>query len=254
MPCDVLGERLSGYLDRELDERAVGQVEAHLRACVDCTTRLERERRVRDAVQTHLAPLRAPESLRQQVRGALSSEVTRSWRPWVPTWAATAAALILGLASGWQMAKQSAARSGEANLVEQVVASHVRSLQAGHLTDVASLEHHTVKPWFTGKLDFSPPVQDFSEQGYPLAGARLDYVAEQPVAALVYRRRQHVINLFVWPKARGGAGPRADSRRGFHAVYGVAGGMAYWAVSDLNLSELAEFARLVAGEFSPRES
>jgi anti-sigma factor RsiW len=250
--CEGLSEKLSGYLDRELDELATGEVAAHLRQCVACSTRVERERRLRAAVQAHLKPLQAPERLRNSVRSTLRAQVEQAERrrSWLPAWAATAATLLLGLAGGWQLSTWHASRSAEADLTGEVVASHVRSLQGAHLTDVASSEHHTVKPWFAGKLDFSPPVPDFSDRGFPLAGGRLDYLGEKQVAALVYRRREHVINLFVWPSPDSSAALRAASRRGYHAMHGAAGSMAYWAVSDLNESELTQFMQLVAADLT----
>ena len=253
MSCETLSDKLTGYLDRELDEGAAGEVEAHLRQCVTCSARLERERRVRAAVQAHLKPLRAPERLRSNVRAMLRTQVKRARRrqTWLPTWAATAAALLLGVAGGWQLAIRHISGAGESDLATEVVASHVRSLEATHLTDIGSSEHHTVKPWFAGKLDFSPPVPDFTTQGFPLIGGRLDYLGERQVAALVYGRRQHVINLFVWPSRDANAPPAAASRRGYHVVHGGAGGMTYWAISDLNETELSHFAQLVAANLAP---
>jgi anti-sigma factor RsiW len=250
--CETLSDKLSGYLDRELDERAEGEVEAHLGQCVICSARLEGQRRLRAAVRAHLTPLRAPERLRSNVRAMLRAQVKRS-RPrqtWLPTWVATAAALLLGVMGGWRLGIWQVSQGDGSDVVAEVVAGHVRSLQGAHLTDIASSEHHTVKPWFAGKLDFSPPVPDFSAEGFPLIGGRLDYVREKQVAALVYGRQQHVINLFVWPTPDSNALPAAASRRGYHVVHGAAGGMTYWAVSDLNESDLSHFAHLVATDLS----
>jgi anti-sigma factor RsiW len=183
--------------------------------------------------------------LRAQVKRAQGRQ------SWLPTWAATAAALLLGVAGGWQLAIRQMSAAGGSDLATEVVASHVRSLQGAHLTDIASSEHHTVKPWFAGKLDFSPPVADFTTGGFPLIGGRLDYLGDKQVAALVYGRRQHVINLFVWPTRDSNALPAAASRRGYHLVHGAAGGMTYWAISDLNEAELSQFAQLVAADLSP---
>jgi anti-sigma factor RsiW len=251
--CETLGDKLSGYLDHELDERAAGEVEAHLRQCLTCSTHLERARRLRAAVQAHLPPLRAPEHLRSNVRAMLWAQVKRPQRrqSWLPAWAATAAALLVGVAGGWQLAIRQVGGAGGSDMVTEVVADHVRSLQGSHLTDIASSEHHTVKPWFAGKLDFSPPVPDFVTDGFPLIGGRLDYLEERQVAALAYGRRQHVINLFVWPSRDSNSLPAAVSRRGYNVVHGVAGGMTYWAISDLNATELSQFAQLVAANLSP---
>ena len=127
-----------------------------------------------------------------------------------------------------------------------MTASHARSLLADHLFDVASTDRHTVKPWFQGRADFSPPVLDMKEHGFPLAGGRLDYLDGRTAAALVYRRRQHVINLFVWPAADGRAsGVTTLARRGYNLAHWTESGLNFWAVSDLNAAELRDFARLV---------
>jgi anti-sigma factor RsiW len=119
---------------------------------------------------------------------------------------------------------------------------------ADHLTDVASSDRHTVKPWFTGKLDFAPTVIDYSTDGFPLVGGRVDYLARRPVAALVYHRRKHVINLFIWPAAHATAStPQSVTIQGFQMVHWAEAGTAYWAISDLNSSELGGFAQLVRG-------
>jgi anti-sigma factor RsiW len=110
---------------------------------------------------------------------------------------------------------------------------------------VVSSDQHTVKPWFNGKLDFSPPVHDFSGRGYPLLGGRLDYLQERPVAALVYGRRQHVINVFIWPTAGPETPAPPIARRGYHLLHWATPELAYWVVSDLGLAELTEFAGLL---------
>jgi anti-sigma factor RsiW len=139
------------------------------------------------------------------------------------------------------------ARSNDAILTQELVASHVRSqMLPSHRFDVESTDAHTVKPWFEGKLDFAPPVKDLTNQGFPLVGGRLDYLHNRPVAALVYQCRKHLINLFVWPSSPGDeAAPPTATRQGFHLIRWTQSGMTFWAISDLNERELQEFANLI---------
>ena len=153
--------------------------------------------------------------------------------------AATAAAVAIIAISGFAVPNQNP-------LLDELAANHVRSLMASHLDDVASSDRHTVKPWFAGKLDFSPPVVDLAAEGFPLTGGRLDYVAGRPVAALVYKPGLHVINLFVWPSSDGKpVDPQVFERQGFSLVHWTQAGMQAWAVSDMNAAELKSFATLV---------
>ena len=219
-------------------------------------TETEFERRLSAAIREELPPLHAPEELRQRVRAATNSAATPTrWERWgggpyssTTRWLALAASLALvavGGTVGYQLAER---RAGEGALADQVLASHVRSLMPGHLTDVVSSDQHTVKPWFNGKLDYSPPVPDFTTQGFPLLGGRLDYVGGRPVAALVYGRRQHVINVLLWPAIAAAEGPSVRTRQGYHLLHWTAGDYTWWVASDLGLSELQEFAGLLRAD------
>ena len=199
------------------------------------------ERLRRDA-QYYVAPpglsARVLSSLRQEPQ-PLARGAATFWRAqWFAP--AMAAAFSLVLATGVYLAWPGA----DDRLTDEVVASHVRSMMASHATDVASSDRHSVKPWFAGKLDYSPPVHELTAQGFVLVGGRLDYLDRRPVAALVYRHRQHLINLFVWP-AGGETRPRKLDRQGFHLIGWRRDGMNWWAVSDLNAQELAQFRAIL---------
>jgi anti-sigma factor RsiW len=156
-----------------------------------------------------------------------------------------AASLLLSVAVSSGVSYSVFTPSATESLQQDVVASHVRSLQMEHITDVASSDQHTVKPWFLGKLDYSPPVEDFAAEGFPLIGGRLDYVSHRVAAALVYRHAQHPINLFILPSREAESAPRASADSGYNVLHWTKDGMTFWAISDLNAAELGDFAKLL---------
>jgi anti-sigma factor RsiW len=240
--CHDVEGLLDAYLDRELEPAQSTSVRDHLGACAACRQRLaDRESLGRMVRRAPYYPM--PDLLRAR----LAQAQTRPRASHLLAWAA-GIVLVASLAgSAWLLRSAvGAAHSTEAidSVAEAVVDSHVRALMGEHLFDVRSTDQHTVKPWFLGKLDFSPPVEDLAPIGFPLTGGRLDYVAGRPVAALVYARAKHTINLFIWPEASGTVRPSAArSIRGFHVRHWTRAGMSFWAVSDLNDAELDQFAR-----------
>ena len=241
--------QMDAYLDGELAARDAREVEAHLRECRDCARQHDARVALGAAIRAEIPPLRAPDELRARVRATLrsaaGSPVPRRQTPalgW--RWMALAASLVLVAVGSWRLGSN---RAAGAALSDQVLMSHVRSLMPGHLTDVVSSDQHTVKPWFNGKLDFSPPVYDFAGRGYPLIGGRLEYLGGRPVAALVYGRRQHLINVFLWPVTQQGPAdePAAATRQGYHLLHWTTRDYEYCVVSDLGTAELGQFAGLL---------
>jgi anti-sigma factor RsiW len=248
---------LHGYSDGELDLVRSLEIEEHLRTCPACAQELREQQTLRKNIRSANLYHRAPEALRARMIAAAaptrgreqSREATvpfRMARRSVFEWYAVAAAILIALALGIRIIP-GALNVRQGNLVaEELVASHIRSLQPGHLMDVVSTDQHTVKPWFDGKIDFAPPVRDLAEQGYPLIGGRLDYVGGRDVAALVYQVRKHYINVFIWPDdGRQAKLPEFSSTQGYNMVCRSNGGMRLCGVTDANAEDLRQLMQLL---------
>jgi anti-sigma factor RsiW len=247
MNCKEACLLLDAHLDGELDLVRHVEIEAHLADCPECRRLAEAAVARREALRGLLPRFEAPPHLASRIRASLGQEAPTAarvaarrpgaWSGW--NLAALAASLALAAAGGYGWGR-SAARGGA--LLNEAISDHVRSLQAGHLADVVSTDQHTVKPWFIGKLDFSPPVSDLADLGFPLVGGRLEHLDGRSAAALVFRRRQHPINLFVWPQGGSPAASRQAKEDGYSARMWSQGGLNFAAVSEIPGDELDQFA------------
>jgi anti-sigma factor RsiW len=247
--CENSQLLLEGYFDGELDLVRSVEFEEHLKTCPDCAGELRGKNALRVSLQAANLYERAPESLRARIRAALPAEARprpiRIPRRPVLEWLAVAAVILIAVFLGVRELPNTGGQR-ENLVVEEIVASHIRSMQPGHLYDVESTDQHTVKPWFDGKLDFAPPVVDLKDQGFPLVGGRLDYVGHRNVAALVYQRRKHFVNVFIWPEESKAARlPEIRTIQGYNLVSWSHDGMNFCAASDLNVAELRQFSQML---------
>jgi anti-sigma factor RsiW len=246
--CDQTRELLDGYFDSELDLVRSLEVERHLEQCANCSQALRRREILRNRLRDPSLYQRSPEALRKRVR-AIAPAPRPTGRPWhLPAWqlGAFAASVALLLFGGWGLWRSLSSGRTQDLLAQAVLDSHVRSLLGSHLVDIAGPDRHTVKPWFARQLDFSPPVVNLDQQGFTLLGGRAEYLDHRKVACIVYKRREHVVNLFVWPALSGTAGgDTVLHRQGYNLIHWAKSGFSYWAISDLNEPELQTFARLI---------
>jgi anti-sigma factor RsiW len=246
MNCDEAKPLLNAHMDNEIDPIQRATVDSHVKICSSCALDLEQLESVRAAIRSEMPYYHAPPNLRSQVRLALRGAEylergahRRAWNVWGA--AAAAAVVVCALATAPFLVN---ARNERQLVAEELLSAHERAL-VGRSVDVISSDQHTVKPWFNGKLPFSPPVTDLASQGFPLEGGRVDYAGEQPVAALVYGRRLHRIDVFIRPSAGAKAPPEHFERNGYNEISWMKGGFLFTAVSDLNASALTGFIRLL---------
>ncbi|PYK47798.1 MAG: anti-sigma factor [Verrucomicrobia bacterium] len=275
MNCEEITSLMDVYVDGELDPITSQKIEQHLRDCGKCEQAYEAHTALTHAISRSVPYYKAPIELRQRVHASLRDEVddkpTRTvprgsqllvtrkqpepravlfGMPW--NWLGLAAAVILAAIIFSSSLPRLRQPTSDQFLATQLIASHVRSLMADHLTDVASSDQHTVKPWLDAKLDFAAPVVDLSGEGFPLIGGRLDYLDNHPVAALIYQRRKHFINLFAWPASPGASkAQKTMSRQGYHLLHWVDSDFNYWAVSDVSDGELQTFKRSFQQQIAP---
>jgi anti-sigma factor RsiW len=249
--CELTQSVLHGYIDGELDAARAADFERHLSSCPQCVSALETQEKLRASIQQAGLYERAPIALRRKLEGQFraptpvaAAPIRTGVRP--TQWFALAAALILAFLIGVRLLSGPRGRGGQTELASAIVDAHLRSLQPGHLEDVISTDQHTVKPWFDGKVDFAPPVRDFTSDGFPLQGGRLDVVEGHQVAALVYGRRKHIVNVFVWPASGSDTQPQSGSQLGYNWIDWRKGGMEMYAVSDVSLSDLRELHKLLS--------
>lgn len=255
MICEEARPLVNAYVDGELDVLKCLEVEAHLNDCAACAREEASVRALHTALGNsslrHEAPARLERQVRAALRDARRTESGRGFALRRYSWVGAAAAAVLFFAIIVKGIVPLGSTAGELTSRE-VVDDHLRSLTGNHLTDVLSSNQHTVKPWFDGRLHFTPPVEDLGPEGFPLIGGRLDYLDNRPVAAVVYRRRQHIINLLVAPAEHGAdTRPASQVHAGYNIVHWTKSGMSYWAVSSLSAVELGKFAQLVSEKSSP---
>jgi anti-sigma factor RsiW len=247
MKCTSSQHLLELYLDGELAAPESVEMREHLDSCSACVKQYRRLEQIGSDIRMYAGHYAPPAGLERRVQAALRKAAREEKQPSrvFQNWIAVAASVLLFVSIAWNVALLRSHASARDLLAQEVLSSHLRSLIGTHLVDIPSSDQHTVKPWFNGKLNFSPDVRDFDRQGFPLIGGRIEYLDDRPVAALVYQRRKHLINLFLWPgPSTSSSGYSEMTKRGYNIVSWTQDGMIYWLVSDVQTSELEQFAQL----------
>lgn len=243
---------LPAYLDNELSVVEAADFERHLHHCAECQQEYKEQLRVSALVKDKAVYFEASPQLLKRLEAALPKARKTSdnvWNlSWLGAWGNKGAIIVSLIAILWSTSLFLAAPSMRDKLTEELIASHIRSLEVDHLSDVVSTDQHTVKPWFNGKLDFSPSVVDLSSAGFPLKGGRLDYINGRPVAVIIYQHGKHSINLYVWPGNNKDSDKQFTSRNGYNLAHWSVADLSYWAVSDLEASKLLSFTETFRNE------
>ena len=250
MNCQQARPLIDFYADGELGAAEILGLEKHFHDCPACASAWRNAQGLKKALKQDALFFPAPAELRRAIKAELHSQLkTKSrWDFWNWNWPSIATTGVAITCLALLLTVTLTRPSAQGSLTQEIVSSHVRSLMANHKLDIVSTDQHTVKPWFNGKLDFSPPVKDLAAQEFPLIGGRLDYLGGRSVAAVVFQRHKHVINLFCLACERSGfvSLPRSRRAQGYNLVHWSKAGMIFWAVSDLNEKELMEFAQVFA--------
>lgn len=250
MQCQESKKLLDAYVDNEVDLMQSVVLEDHLAQCSDCTRNVESRRALKDAIQDsnlrYAAPPELVRSVRKSLRMPADSVASPKWQWFRAAFVGFAAATALCTVIATVIIYQFRTPQPQQQLATLLIDDHVRSMQGGtnHLVDIPSSNQHVVKPWFNDKLDYSPKVTDFADKGFPLIGGRLDYLNDRNVAVLIYKRNQHVINVYVYP-VKGDSTQNVYQKNGYNVIYWSREGMEYSVVSDLNLAELQQFAGML---------
>ncbi|HEY0268112.1 MAG TPA: anti-sigma factor [Methyloradius sp.] len=245
---------VTAYVDKELSISETVAFEQHLNDCIECQSEYKNQLAINELIKHNAEYFSATPQFIKQLKTILPEPASIkepskvwhfSWR--IPSFS-TSALMASMVAIIWSTAIYLAVPTAQDRVISELISSHVRSMQVDHLSDVISTDKHTVKPWFNGKLDFSPEVTDFATQGFPLEGGRLDYINGKTVAAIVYRYKKHPINVYIWPSNNKDLVAQKSNSHGYHLIHWITAGMEYWAVSDLAADELMIFANILKNE------
>lgn len=246
MDCNIIEQKIESYLDGELTLSDRRDLEEHFTDCSACSAKLEHLRSLQSIVQAHNYA-GTPASLKRKIKKQLKDitgedDSTGKWFHWLGFGSGAAA---LGAVTTWAILFFGYGSTLQYSLADEILSAHVHSLLVDHVVDIESSDRHNVKPWFSGRIDYSPPVQDLTTGEFELFGARLDYVQNKPVSVLVYKRRAHIINVFILKEDNGTiTSTQLLQRQGYNLIHWSQNGLEYWAVSDLNQKELNEIVQI----------